>query len=188
MWNNQKIIASQSKTTLRMHENTIVKTLKQVSIQQSAVKMSEETKLTLLNGCKPKYVLSNYLNTIQIKKKRSLLSKLRLGTLDLEVEKSRKHKIPRAERFCKLCNTGVVEDEIHFILNCPILSQSREPFLNALASQNIHFSQLSPEQKVKYLFFNETLSDSELLIAVDMLASLKEERHTIKRSKFSLVV
>ena len=179
VWNNQKILASQSKATLRMHENTIVKSLNKVSIQQSFRKISEETKLAFLSGCKTKYALSNYLNTIQIKKKRSLLSKLRLGTLDLEIEKSRRHKIPRAERICKLCSTGIVEDEIHFILNCPILAQSREPFLNSLATQNINFLLLSPEAKVRYLFFNEALPDPELIIAVDMLASLKNERDAL---------
>ena len=72
-----------------------------------------------------------------------------------------------------------MEDEIHFILNCPILAQSREPFLNSLETQNINFSLLSPEAKVRYLFFNEALPDPELIIAVDMLASLKNERDAL---------
>ena len=180
VWNNQKLLATQSRATLRLHENCIIKALKEVSLlKESDEKMSEETKLTFLTGCKNKYALSNYLDSIPSRKKRSLISKLRLGTLDLEIETNRKHKIPRAERLCKLCDTGEVENEVHFILNCPTLSQCRETFLNSLSAINIHFSQLPPESKIKYLFFNESLPEPELFIAADMLECLKVKRDAL---------
>ena len=125
------------------------------------------------------YNITIKINYFATKKKRSLTSKLRLGTLDLEIEINRKHKIPREERFCKLCETGEVENEVHFILNCPILSQCREPFLNMLTLKNKHFPQFSPDAKIKYLYFNESLPKAELAIAADMLESLKYKRDAL---------
>ena len=82
IWNNQKLLGTQSRSTLRMHEKGITAALINVSAQNSALKMSEETKLTLLNNTKHKNTLSLYLNSIPCRKQRSLFSKLRSGTLD----------------------------------------------------------------------------------------------------------
>ena len=38
--------------------------------------------------------------------------------LNLEIVFGRYEGIPRQERFCELCDSGLVEDEIHFILVC----------------------------------------------------------------------
>ena len=42
------------------------------------------------------------------------MTKLRLGILNLEVVLGRYEGIPREERFCKLCDSGLVEDENAF--------------------------------------------------------------------------
>ena len=95
------------------------------------------------------------------------------------LETNRKHKIPRSERFCKLCNTGEVENELHFILNCPTLSQVRDNFLNSLSGTNKAFSQLPPESKLRYLYFNEYLPQPELHTAANMLEALKVKRDAL---------
>jgi hypothetical protein len=41
--------------------------------------------------------------------------------LFLEIEKARQQNIPLNERICKLCKLEI-EDEIHFLLQCPILN------------------------------------------------------------------
>ncbi|XP_076078814.1 uncharacterized protein LOC143048830 [Mytilus galloprovincialis] len=57
---------------------------------------------------------------------RSNLCKFRCGTLPLSVETGRytKPPIPLEERICPFCNNAV-EDEIHFLINCDIYSDSR---------------------------------------------------------------
>ena len=45
-----------------------------------------------------------------------LITKLRLGILNLEIVLSRYVGIPREERFCKVCDSDLVEDEMHFVL------------------------------------------------------------------------
>lgn len=177
VWNDQKILASQEDSrTLRMHEAYISQTLKDISSQQASEKIDNETKLSLLKNCKSQTKASKYLNSLASRKKRSLFSKLRLGTLDIEIENSRKHKIPRAERLCKLCETGEVENEIHFILNCPALSPCREHFINLLSTHNVSFARMSPKAKITYLYFNENLPNRELVVAADLLCCLKDTR------------
>ena len=44
--------------------------------------------------------------------------------LFLEIEKGRHQNIPLNERICKLCKLEI-EDEIHFLLQCPILNSFR---------------------------------------------------------------
>ena len=178
LWDDQKSLASKDRAALRMCESYVARTLQDISLQQSFEKISKETKLYLLNNCKNQNKRSNYLNLLASRNKRSLFSKLRLGTLALEVETNRKYNIPRAERYCKICNTGMVENEIHFIFNCPLLSNCREPFINSL-SENKAFTQMSQESKIKYLFFNEHLSVRELNIAADLLERLNETRDKI---------
>ena len=53
----------------------------------------------------------------------STFSKLRCGSLPLEVEHGRfsRPKVPLEQRMCKFCNCNLVEDEIHFLTVCNFL-------------------------------------------------------------------
>ena len=79
-------------------------------------------------GFKCTFTLECYLENIVDFKVRKAISRLRLNSHNLAVEKGRHHKpkIPLEERLCRQCNLGVVEDEQHFILICPFLKEERE--------------------------------------------------------------
>ena len=49
---------------------------------------------------------------------RKFLAKLRLGVLALHIETGRYHRprLPAEDRLCKICNSGEIEDETHFLL------------------------------------------------------------------------
>jgi hypothetical protein len=71
-----------------------------------------------------------YLDTITIQKYRIALTKLRVSSHRLEIEVGRWHKpqpIPVNERKCKLC--AKLEDEFHFILECPLYKQLRSTYI-----------------------------------------------------------
>ena len=142
-------------------------------------KIGKETKLSSLVNSKLPNKPAKYLNSLTSRKSRSLFGKLRLGTLDLEVEKSRQQNIPRAERFCKLCCSGEVEDVAHFILNCNNLVDTRKPFIDKLSIVNKSFCRFTPEAKINYLYFNENIPAPCLEIAANLLCCLKEKRDTI---------
>ena len=179
VWSQQKHLASENKNVLRKHKLYICRTLGDLAHQATEENIGKETKLDLFNKSKTVNTSAKYLNRIENRKKRSLICKLRLGTLDLEIEKSRRLNIPRAERVCKLCNSGEIEDVVHFILKCPRLGDVRKNYIMKLSSSVKAFSRLTPEEKIKRLYFNESIGEQDLLVATDLLHELKESRDTL---------
>ena len=69
--------------------------------------------------------LENYLNVINNVSIRTQFSKFRLSDHNLEIEKGRHRGIVAEQRFCPFCKSNV-ENEIHFLLECPIYKELRE--------------------------------------------------------------
>lgn len=72
-----------------------------------------------------------YLDVLNIMKYRKSLIRLRLSSHRLEVEVGRwakPNKIPYQNRKCKICN--VLEDEFHFLLECPLYADLRKRYIN----------------------------------------------------------
>ena len=63
--------------------------------------------------------METYLETIHVNKFRISLSKFRLSSHDLAIEKGRYNNINRENRLCTYCNMNVIENEFHFLLVCP---------------------------------------------------------------------
>jgi hypothetical protein len=61
---------------------------------------------------------------------RRVLIKFRVSAHNLEIEKGRYIGVKTEDRICKLCNTGV-EDETHFLLQCPVLENKRTQITNS---------------------------------------------------------
>ena len=59
-----------------------------------------------------------------------IILRLRCTSFPLAIQAGRlgKHKIPRSQRRCKACNQGCVEDEKHFLIECPLYTQIRHRF------------------------------------------------------------
>jgi hypothetical protein len=57
---------------------------------------------------------------------RKLLAQLRCGSIGLSIELDRWKNIPREDRKCCVCVTGLVEDEKHFLLDCYVYNRARK--------------------------------------------------------------
>ena len=183
IWDCQASLSSFHPRYISAHIKYICQTLQDISLQETNEKIDNETKLKFFRNSKPSNKLPNYVKILSGRKKRSSLSKFRLGTLDLEIEKGRRKKnIPRSERICKICNSKQPEDEIHFILSCPALSSHRDPYIPKITSFNKHFTYLSDEEKVQYLYFNESLPTDTLETAATLLETLIERRQFLLNS------
>ena len=71
-----------------------------------------------------------YLNIVTVKKFRRALSRLRMSSHRLEVEMGRWKrpvKVAYGERKCRVC--GVLEDEFHFLIECPIYVNLRAKYI-----------------------------------------------------------
>ena len=62
----------------------------------------------------------------KVKSERKMLLKLRGGTAAFQVELGRWHGVRREDRMCKECNSGEVEDVVHWLVRCPAWSRLRE--------------------------------------------------------------
>ena len=93
-------------------------------------------------GCE-KYLLE--INNIEI---RQSFTKFRLSNHTLSIEKGRhtSPKTPKEERFCPFCPTKV-EDEIHFLLECPTYLIPRNVLIENIVKDNPNFI----SQKSKFL-------------------------------------
>ena len=56
---------------------------------------------------------------------RSYLSKLRCGSAPLNIETGRFSNIPLDQRYCILCDSQAIENEIHFTIECPFYDDLR---------------------------------------------------------------
>ena len=57
------------------------------------------------------------------------LTKFRLSSHELLIEKGRHLHITREDRLCKYCNMNLVENEYHFLLVCPKYANLRKEHL-----------------------------------------------------------
>lgn len=57
------------------------------------------------------------------------ISKYRLSSHQLEIERGRFYNINRKERVCNLCSLSQIEDEFHFILICPFYKEIRKLYV-----------------------------------------------------------
>ena len=84
-------------------------------------------KLRTYAKLKHEYKMENYLNlNLELHSKKAM-AEIRVSAHNLEIERGRKNK-PANERFCRNCKT-MVEDEVHFISDCPIYESLRNEYL-----------------------------------------------------------
>ena len=65
---------------------------------------------------------------------RSVKTKLRCGTSELEIETGRHERpiVPRSQRICKCCTRAEVEDSYHFVMQCPRFQPERRQMMSEI--------------------------------------------------------
>ena len=120
------------------------------------------------NLCLEKYLM------LENCKSTNELTKFRISAHDLEIEKGRYYNIPPDKRYCKLCKNDAVEDEIHFLLQCPKLETERLEFIKNISSRFINFKYLDEKSKFIWLMSNEDHFVNKTL--VNMVNTLTQTR------------
>ena len=88
-------------------------------------------------------------------KYRKALATFRCGVAPLQIETGRYYNIPLNERLCELCNTGVIEDEMHAILECPAFRDVRRDLFCFIEYIHPEFPNLPDCDKLKFILSNE---------------------------------
>ena len=83
---------------------------------------------------------------------RSLTAQFRMGILPLEVETRRFHGVKLENRVCKLCTTGLIEDEFHFLFVCPLYDDIRGDLFTSVLDKRPDFIYLIHNDQCKVLF------------------------------------
>ena len=99
--------------------------------QESFSALKESSKLKTYQALKTDIGLEAYLTIINSNGNRKILSKFRLSNHNLMIEKGRHQNINKNLRFCPFCPKHI-EDEFHFLLECPCYTAHREELLNSI--------------------------------------------------------
>jgi len=91
------------------------------------------SKLRTYRLFKKKLRLEEYLLVTSNSYGRSIHTSLRSGSNKLEIDMGRRLNLDKKERLCKNCSTGSVEDELHFLIQCPNYNNLRNELYNKIS-------------------------------------------------------
>ena len=115
----------------------------------------QKTKSKLCNyqAFKHSFRKEPYLNWIKSPKKRFAISRLRISAHMLPVETGRYNNIPKEQRLCQLCNSGLIGDEFHSVIRCQFqgIVEERKKLYDKISEYTLQFEKLSHENKFIYL-------------------------------------
>lgn len=144
------------KGSYRKVENVDLHSVKNLVTNECCTKWAEEltkySKLDFLVQIISNFGVENYLAKNLDRYDKSLLSQLRYGILPLELETGRYKGLDRGARLCTLCNSNVVEDQLHFVLQCPVYNDFRSDFVNTCRERITGWDNLTDIQKISNLF------------------------------------
>ncbi len=117
--------------------------------QQSTLNMN---KLDVYRSVKKEFGVEKYLELNISRYEKSLLSQLRYGVLPLRIETGRFVNEPRENRLCCLCNMNCVEDQFHFMFDCPLYNNYRNDLYVSARTLITGWDNLSNCDKLSTLF------------------------------------
>ena len=94
---------------------------------------------------------ASHLSVIGNFEHRRCLTKLRISAHRLHIETGRYQGIPPHQRLCEQCDSGEVEDEIHFLLCCSKFREERQQLFKTISQSCNNFLQLNPREKFYWL-------------------------------------
>ena len=104
-----------------------------------------------------------YLNVVNNRDVRKSFTRFRVSAHVLAIERGRYKNIKSENSICKNCQTQEIENEIHFLINCPKYSYERENLCSHVAKTCINFEKLSHQNKCIWLLSSE---DTDIIIKV----------------------
>ena len=117
-----------------------------------SIKCAEMPKLRTYITFKTNYETENYVKSCLSKQERSFMAQLRCGVLPLTVETGRYSGLRPEQRSCQICDSGEVENECLFILNCDKCTSERQVLYNKNDDQS--FRTLNSPEKLILLKTN----------------------------------
>ena len=106
---------------------------------------------------KNNFQCEEYLTLINNFEFRRGITRLRISSHRLKIETGRYIGLERDKRICEKCNLNVVENEIHFLIDCPFYKEKRTKLINVAKKHNINFDNLDSSQKYFWILTCENI-------------------------------
>src|SRR3569623_253932 len=97
--------------------------------------VQKKRKLRTYSLSKADLCREEYLSWAITGKQRVLYAQLRSGSNQLRIERGRWEGLEEAQRVCKVCGTGKVEDEKHFLLDCFVFERFRSNMFHRIMQE-----------------------------------------------------
>ena len=111
----------------------------------------KQPKLRTYIQIKNEYKCENYVSMNLSRSIRSYIAQIRCDVLPLHIETGRYRNLKVEERLCKVCDLKTVENELHFVFDCPTYSQLRLVYYNWIIKIYPDFLSLSQTEKLKVM-------------------------------------
>ena len=163
-------------------EKTLMQRMTDQYNQTSFGTINSSSKLETLRRLKSTPGRETYLKDVEITKHRIAMSRLRLCSHSLEIERGRYDDTESESRHCQYCKVHgkeEVEDEVHFLVSCPQHKELRKTFL---PKNILHNNSLCKEDKL-----TQILSDSEHIKSVAKFIHLAFEDRKISLEALSSI-
>ena len=119
-------------------------------------------KLDTYKIIKSDYRIEPHILYVRNKRYQRALTRLRVSShkLNIEVGRHSRPYIPRHQRFCLYCDTGEIDNEIHFLLKCPFHSAGRFSLLQEI----VHYLPLQSKPDHRDMFINIMTSKNQMIL------------------------
>lgn len=154
--------------------DTVQNKLRLFAAQTWQQNLHTSPKLRTYRTYKNQLKTEKYLFRYMSKKQRSFYVKFRCGTFPINIElgRYRNPKIPVENRLCKVCDMSAIEDEKHFLIECPGYTALRSELLT-----NLNITGVSDDDK-----FLTCMKTADCKIVANFLISAFGERnHRLSR-------
>jgi len=128
--------------------NQIWALLHEKSCQKWKNEIDVKPKLRSYRLFKSLYQAEPYVMSFMSRSKRSVISQLRCGILPLHIETGRWANREYEQRICKLCTSGQVENEFHFLFYCSFYDMIRQAFYDNMLINFPNFLQVTDVEKL----------------------------------------
>ena len=122
------------------------------SMQNQHSSIFESNKLSFYKNIFKPNQRPHYVDICKFKTDRSTICKYRISAHSLAIEKGRYKNIPQKARLCTKCESGQIEDEVHFFIQCPKYNIYRQELNHKMKCEFKNFNYLT-ENKL-YLILN----------------------------------
>ena len=117
---NTSLLTLSKKLVKKSFKNHYQKIWRRTSMIQNCPKSK------FVSSLKKDIKLETYLVRIEDRSLRTIMTKFRISDHDLKIEKGRYMGIKRTERHCPYCHTKLIENENHFLVDCPLYDIHRK--------------------------------------------------------------